>query len=77
MGGLRRIYNQAAGIPNIEMMGQPGGLGYYINLSKVWSAYYKVFASILVMALLFSLIMKILGLIQANVLRWQKGWVKE
>lgn len=60
-----------------EMMGQPGGLGYYINLSKVWSAYYKVFASILVMALLFSLIMKILGLIQANVLRWQKGWVKE
>ncbi|NLE27212.1 MAG: ABC transporter permease [Clostridiaceae bacterium] len=60
-----------------EMMGQPGGLGYYINLSKAWSAYYKVFASILVMAVLFSLIMKILGLIQANVLRWQKGWVKE
>ena len=60
-----------------EMMGQPGGLGYYINLSKAWSAYYKVFASILVMAVLFSLIMKILGLIRANVLRWQKGWVKE
>lgn len=60
-----------------EMMGQPGGLGYYINLSKVWSAYYKVFASILVMAILFSLIMKGIGLIQARVLRWQKGWVKE
>jgi len=60
-----------------EMMGQPGGLGYYINLSKVWSAYYKVFASILVMALLFSLIMKIIGIIRARVLRWQKGWVKE
>ncbi|NLM09868.1 MAG: ABC transporter permease [Clostridiaceae bacterium] len=60
-----------------EMMGQPGGLGYYINLSKVWSAYYKVFASILVMAILFSLIMKIIGLIRARVLRWQKGWVKE
>jgi NitT/TauT family transport system permease protein len=60
-----------------EMMGQPGGLGYYINLSKVWSAYYKVFASILVMAVLFSLIMKGIGLIQARVLRWQKGWVKE
>lgn len=60
-----------------EMMGQPGGLGYYINLSKVWSAYYKVFASILVMAILFSLIMKMIGLIQAHVLRWQKGWIKE
>lgn len=60
-----------------EMMGQPGGLGYYINLSKVWSAYYKVFASILVMAILFSLITKVIGLIQAYVLRWQKGWVKE
>jgi len=60
-----------------EMMGQPGGLGYYINLSKVWSAYYKVFASILVMAILFSLIMKAIGLIRDRVLRWQKGWVLE
>jgi len=60
-----------------EMMGQPGGLGYYINLSKVWSAYYKVFASILVMAILFSLIMKIIGRIREHALRWQKGWVKE
>jgi NitT/TauT family transport system permease protein len=60
-----------------EMMGQPGGLGYYINLSKVWSAYYKVFASILVMAILFSLITKVIGLVQAHMLRWQKGLVKE
>lgn len=59
-----------------EMMGQPGGLGYYINASKVWSAYYKVFAAILVMAVLFSLITKLVGLIEARVLRWQKGLVK-
>lgn len=59
-----------------EMMGQPGGLGYYINQSKVWSAYYKVFASILVMAVLFSLIMKLIKLIENRVLRWQKGLVK-
>lgn len=56
-----------------EMMGQPGGLGYYINASKVWSAYFKVFAAILVMAILFSLIMKVIDLIRAWVLRWQKG----
>jgi len=59
-----------------EMMGQPGGLGYYINASKVWSAYYKVFAAIIVMAVLFSLIMHVLGLVQNSVLRWRKGLVK-
>jgi len=59
-----------------EMMGQPGGLGYYINASKVWSAYYKVFAAIIVMAVLFSLIMYILGLIQNSALRWRKGLIK-
>lgn len=59
-----------------EMMGQPGGLGYYINASKVWSAYYKVFAAIIVMAILFSLISKIVNLIEARVLRWQRGLLK-
>ncbi|MCD7948061.1 MAG: ABC transporter permease subunit [Oscillospiraceae bacterium] len=58
-----------------EMMGQPGGLGYYINASKVWSAYYKVFAAIVVMAVMFSLIMYGIGLIRGRVLRWQKGLV--
>jgi len=59
-----------------EMMGQPGGLGYYINASKVWSAYYKVFAAIIVMAILFSLITKLQGCIEKRVLRWQKGVLK-
>ncbi|NLL77582.1 MAG: ABC transporter permease [Clostridiales bacterium] len=59
-----------------EMLGQPGGLGYYINASKVWSAYYKVFAAIIVMAVLFSAIMKVIGAIQNRVLRWQRGLVK-
>ncbi len=59
-----------------EMMGQPGGLGYYINTSKVWSAYYKVFAAIIVMAILFSLILKMVSAIQGYVLRWQKGVVR-
>ena len=59
-----------------EMMGQPGGLGYYINLSKVWSAYYKVFAAIVVMAVLFSFITAILERIEKYALRWQKGLVR-
>lgn len=60
-----------------EMMGQPGGLGYYINASKVWGAYYKVLTAILVMAVLFSLIMRFVGLIESRVLRWQRGLVKQ
>lgn len=59
-----------------EMMGQPGGLGYYINASKVWSAYYKVFAAIIVMAVLFSIIIRIVSFIEARVLRWQRGLIK-
>ncbi len=59
-----------------EMMGQPGGLGYYINASKVWSAYYKVFAAIIVMAILFSIIMTIINEISVRILKWQRGMVK-
>ncbi len=59
-----------------EMMGQPGGLGYYINASRVWSAYYKVFAAIIIMAILFSLIMRGIGAIQNWMLKWQRGIVK-
>ncbi|MDR2133307.1 MAG: ABC transporter permease [Clostridiales Family XIII bacterium] len=61
----------------VEMMGQPGGLGYYINASKVWSAYYKVFAAIAIMAVLFSLILWTVGLVERRVLRWQRGLVKQ
>lgn len=60
-----------------EMLGQPGGLGYYINQSKVWSAYYKVLAAIVIMAVLFSLINHIIGRIQKHTLRWQEGVVKK
>lgn len=59
-----------------EMMGQPGGLGYYINASKIWAAYNNVFAAIVLMAVLFSLIVKVTNLVQNHVLRWQKGLVK-
>ncbi len=59
-----------------EMMGQPGGLGYYINASKVWSAYYKVFAAIIIMAILFSLISSAIKMIESRILRWQRGLLK-
>ena len=59
-----------------EMMGQPGGLGYYIDQAKVWSAYNEILAAIVVMAVLFSLIMKCVEWVRGYVLRWQKGLVR-
>ncbi|MCI1955738.1 MAG: ABC transporter permease subunit [Oscillospiraceae bacterium] len=59
-----------------EMMGAKGGLGYYINWAKAWSSYYKVYAAIIIMAVLFSLIMKAITLIQKRLLVWQRGIVK-
>ncbi len=59
-----------------EMMGAKGGLGYYINWAKAWSSYYKVYAAIIIMAVLFSLIMKVIALIQNRLLIWQRGLVK-
>jgi NitT/TauT family transport system permease protein len=60
-----------------EMMGARGGLGYYINWAKAWSSYYKVYAAIIIMAILFSLIMKVIAFIQGRALRWQRGLVNE
>lgn len=59
-----------------EMMGAKGGLGYYINWAKTWSSYYKVYAAIIIMAVLFSLILKGIGLLQSRLLVWQRGLVK-
>ncbi|WP_223849863.1 ABC transporter permease [Bifidobacterium vespertilionis] len=59
-----------------EMMGQPGGLGYYIDQAKSWSAYNEILTAIVVMAVLFSLIMKLIELVRGHVLRWQKGLIK-
>ncbi|MDR0857439.1 MAG: ABC transporter permease subunit [Oscillospiraceae bacterium] len=56
-----------------EMMGARGGLGYYINWAKAWSSYYKVYAAIIIMAILFSIILKIIGAIQNRALIWQRG----
>lgn len=60
-----------------EMMGAQGGLGYYINWSKAWSSYYKVYAAIIIMAVLFSLIMKLVAFIRDRLLIWQRGFIRQ
>lgn len=59
-----------------EMMGQPGGLGYYIDQAKAWSAYNEILTAIVIMAMLFSLIMRLIEVVRSRLLRWQKGLVR-
>jgi len=56
-----------------EMIGAKAGLGWYINWAKTWSAYDKVYASIVIMALVFSIILAVLNSTKNYVLRWKKG----
>jgi NitT/TauT family transport system permease protein len=59
-----------------EMVGAKAGLGWYINWAKGWSAYDKVYASIIIMAIAFSLILTGLSTLRNHVLRWQRGILK-
>jgi NitT/TauT family transport system permease protein len=59
-----------------EMVGAKAGLGFYINWAKGWGAYAKVYAAIVIIAVEFSLILALIGLVRGRVLRWQRGIVK-
>ncbi|MDP4210501.1 MAG: ABC transporter permease [Bacteroidota bacterium] len=59
-----------------EMIGAKAGLGWYINWAKAWSAYDKVYASIIIMAIAFSIILAVLTVVRNYVLRWKNGIVQ-
>jgi NitT/TauT family transport system permease protein len=59
-----------------EMIGAKAGLGWYINWAKAWSAYDKVYASIIIMAIAFSIILSVLNAFRNYFLRWQRGILK-
>ncbi|MDS1030900.1 ABC transporter permease subunit [Bacillota bacterium LX-D] len=59
-----------------EMLGVKAGLGWYINWAQGWAEYKKVYASLVVMALIFSTIITLLFKIRDRVLIWQKGLIK-
>ncbi|GHU34325.1 ABC transporter permease [Spirochaetia bacterium] len=59
-----------------EMVGAKAGLGFYINWAKGWGAYSKVYGAIIIIAVEFSLILMLIGMVRNRVLRWQKGILK-
>lgn len=60
-----------------EMMGVKAGLGWYIRWANGWANYAKIYNAILIMAVLFSGMIKLLFYIRDRHLRWQKGIVKQ
>ncbi|GHT79758.1 hypothetical protein FACS1894104_4990 [Actinomycetota bacterium] len=58
-----------------EMMGATAGLGYFINYSKAFNKYYQVYAAIIIMFIVFSIILALIDVVKKRVLRWQVGLV--
>lgn len=59
-----------------EMLGVEAGLGWYISWAKGWAQFGKVYASLIVIAILFSLIIGGLFKVRDRLLAWQKGTVR-
>jgi NitT/TauT family transport system permease protein len=59
-----------------EMLGVKAGLGWYITWAQGWAEYSKVYASLIVIALLFFGIITLLFRIKDHFLVWQKGLLK-
>ena len=59
-----------------EMLGVKAGIGWYIQWAQALGEYYKVYASLIVSALLFSSIVFLLFKVRDRMLVWQRGLVK-
>lgn len=59
-----------------EMMGVKAGLGWYITWAKSWACFDKMFAALIVICFIFTVVTKTLNLVKKRVLRWQIGVVK-
>jgi NitT/TauT family transport system permease protein len=59
-----------------EMLGVKAGLGFYITWANGWGEYSKVYAALIVISTVFSLLLGLLFKIKDKVLIWQKGLVK-
>lgn len=59
-----------------EMIGVKAGLGWYINWAQGWAELHKVYASLILMAVIFSSLLTLLFKVKDKVLIWQKGLIK-
>ncbi len=59
-----------------EMLGVKAGLGWYINWAQGWAEYSKVYATLIVIAVIFSSLITLLFKFKDRVLIWQRGLIK-
>jgi NitT/TauT family transport system permease protein len=59
-----------------EMLGVKAGLGWYINWAQGWAEYFKVYAALIVLAVLFSGLITLLFRLKDRWLSWQKGLIR-
>jgi NitT/TauT family transport system permease protein len=59
-----------------EMLGVKAGLGWYIQWAIGWAAYNKMYAALIVMALLFSGLLGVVFAVRDHFLDWQKGLLR-
>lgn len=59
-----------------EMLGVKAGLGWFITWAQGWAEFGKVYAALLVMAVLFSTVITLLFRFRDKALAWQKGLIK-
>jgi NitT/TauT family transport system permease protein len=63
-------------LPVAESVGVQAGLGWYIPWRKGVGDYDKVYAALLIMSVLYSLLLTLLFKVRNWMLRWQKGIIK-
>lgn len=59
-----------------EMIGAKYGIGWYVNWQKEMMSYANVYAGLIIIALIFSVLITLLFKIKDKVLVWQKGVIK-
>ncbi len=59
-----------------EMIGAKYGIGWYVNWQKEMLAYANVYAGLIVIAVVFSILITLLFRVRDKVLVWQKGVIK-
>ncbi|HWA42102.1 MAG TPA: ABC transporter permease subunit [Hypericibacter adhaerens] len=76
VGLFMGLYSSFAVLVVAELLGVKAGLGWYIQWATGWAAYANVHATLIIMALLCSGLVKLLFLVRDRTLSWQRGVVR-
>ena len=75
VGLFMGLYYSFAVLVVAEMLGAKFGLGWYIQFQTAYSGYANVYATLLIMAILCSGIVRLLFVGRDRLLTWQKGFI--